>query len=274
MDAALDCIIHEARTQQDACARYMAQHPELTRSQAVAALYAAIERSAWALLVAPELWALACEWWTIARIEGYIERLNARADTIAAAIDQPETLLLVEMEGASERIDGEGNVYRTIKTGPDVLSVRVKALSDVSGTLGKLEAELARARARYVRCVELYQDSLIAIADMPPVEQARALLRQQWTEQHKAGMRAQLSLAEQPRALIGCDPALLMGELEALQSAKRQALARRDHAAVGVLGAEIRELTRATTGPAAMPDEAQDEAELARLEAERAAGRI
>lgn len=235
------------------------------------AVYRVITSSGWALLVAPELWAVFVAHLAMAQIEGWIDDQEADIKHLRKAYRKPETLLLIEMESTKAKLGGDDQVYRTIKTGTDPGSVRLKALSDARGVLVKLQQSRAAAHKTLLERVQDYQDSLIAIADMPPAEQARAILRQQWTEQHKAGMRAQLSLAEQPRALIGCDPALLMGELEV---ARRQALARRDHAAVGVLGAEIRELTRATMGPAAMPDEEQDEADLARLEADRAAGRI
>lgn len=272
---ALDAILYQCRTQQSAVDRYMAERPGLSRDDATRGLWTAIESSGWALLVAPGLWAVFVAHLAIAQIEGWIADQEADIKHLRKAYRKPETLLLIEMESTKAKLGDDDQVYRTIKTGTDPGSVRLKALSDARGVLVKLQQSRAAAHKTFLERVQDYQDSLIAIADMPPAEQARAILRQQWTEQHKAGMRAQLSLAEQPRALIGADPARLMNELDALQTAHRKALAAGDAAAVATFGAEIREIEQrqqddARTAASKITDE-DDAAELARLRLEQGA---
>lgn len=152
------------------------------------AVYAVLERSGWALLVAPELWAAYQEWLACWRLEDDLARLRRHRDLVGRQMRKPKHWRVVEVDTGKVRAkpatdDADAEMYGEIKVGPDVLSVRAAAYAKLAAEITRAEAEYARGRARFVKSVQAYQRRLADVNGMEAPSKARAILaRQAWLE--------------------------------------------------------------------------------------------
>lgn len=192
----------------------------MTHYEACAALGEAVASLGWALLVAPELYLCLCAWWRIQRITDDLEVARDTRDRLKGAIDEPETLLIVETSKEDQPLRfADDAVVRVLKVGPDILSVRAKALFDGSSTIFKGEDALARAEAAFDAAVHRYQRSLEDVSAMTPQQQAARLMRLTYQAGNFEVARALLTFKAE-----GGDPASaatdeeLRAELEGLRA--------------------------------------------------------
>jgi hypothetical protein len=253
-----------------------------------------IRASRWAIMAAPDIYLLVSEWMQVQRID------DAERDLIES---RARVMLgLRDLDPDPDEPDGDDKKPQkpAASMGPDLLSVRASTVTKsieahvklATGRLKLHESLQRRIAAVSWRLNELRQGALsveaardavigyMASSD-PRLEVALAMPRV-WSAPPKLVLSRTADGLEyldpttrrpETEAIERILPALTT-ELDQLRAARTRALAAGDFGDVVRLGAEIRESTRATTGPTAPPSEQDDEADLARLEADRAAGRI
>lgn len=177
--AAIDALIFFARTQGDAKARYreLVHDPDLTDAQVNAALWAALDRHEWTMLLAPELWAAYLEWQSCQRLEHDLDRhrdvLGQAQTAVGHAMSDP---FLIGPEG--------GQVA-------DIVPTRVSAYAKVAAEVTRAEAEYARARNRFVKCAYAVLRRRALAEEWPRDERLRIMLRQQaWLDGEVATVHA------------------------------------------------------------------------------------
>lgn len=170
-------LILGAKTARAAIER-VSQATGLDQEQADQAIGDAVEKGGWTLLVAPELWLVLEEHFTTQRLANDLEVLREARNTVAQALQDPETLEVVEMskEDQPTRL-AEGVLVRTIKVGPDVLSARAGGLAKLSAEITRAEQALSRSREALQRYVYAYQARVADVAAMGLREQAAEILR-------------------------------------------------------------------------------------------------
>lgn len=198
-----DAAIHAlttAQTERQALDLLITAHP-MSVYEARVALGQAVADLGWALLVAPELYLCLSAWWRVQRIADDLEVARDTRDRLAKGLAEPRVMVVVETRTGKVVARPEGLIGET-KVGPDLLSVRSKALFDGSNTIFKGEDALARAELAFQAAVARYQRSLKKFRDMPPQQQAAELMQITYVEGHHEVARALLTFKAE-----GGDPA-------------------------------------------------------------------
>lgn len=206
---ALDAILHQCRTHESALTVYMERCPGLTKVEATAGLWTAIEHSGWALLVAPELWAVAGEWYDIAQYDDDLRRLRAMRNFVMRQTREPSTWRVVEIDTGKVRArpptdDMAMEFYSEIKVGPDVLSVRSSAVAKLAAEITRAMEARARARGRFVKAVLAYQRRLEVVQGWDNPKKAKEILsKQAWIEGELAVFASLQATGEPPKDEAG-----------------------------------------------------------------------
>ena len=198
--------LHNTRSRDAAIAVYTAAEVAAgreapTSAEAIIGANAVFYDSIWPLLIAPELWAAYEEWLALRRLADYIERLNQGAELISAGLHKPATMVVMEVK-TGKVVRHEQGLIGERKSGPDLASVRLGALSDATATLARVEDALARARARFLKMCYAYKARLDAVKKMTPAEQHAALKERALIEDEKALAFAIMSSEETPATAI------------------------------------------------------------------------
>ena len=219
---AIHAIIYRAQTRGNAIealqqARTDAGLEPLTRDEAQAALWAELKSCGWALLTAPELHAAYEEWQACLRLEDDLGKLRDDIELLRAAYREPRTMVLIEVKTDTVKESRAGLIGER-KIGPDVGSVRLRAIADSTAVVSKLEDAYARARSRFLKAVGNYQRSLYEIEGLPVTEVYRRIMARAWKD-------GELDIAR--AAIPAGEPALKSGAVETVMASLSRRLSER-----------------------------------------------
>ena len=193
-----------AQTYHQAIANVREQDKALDDASAWQEIGRVVQAAGWALLVAPELWLCLSRWWAIQRLGDDLEGMREDRELLHRVIREPEILTIVEMSKDDQpvRVSSDGGIFRILKTGPDILSVRVGALANLENAITKKEEALGRAEERFGRATEAYRRKLEDIADLTPIQQTRRLLTMHLEERDLTGARALVETMQTARKAL------------------------------------------------------------------------
>lgn len=223
-----------------------------------------VRSCAWSILAAPDIYLLVSEWTQIRRLDDAEQDLIESRVRLMTGIRDPEAVTLIELKGPPDKADTDGDVYRTIKTGPDVLSVRASALTKAVEAHVKLATgrmKLHESLNRRIQAVVWRLDALrskristdqardILIGYMastdPRLEVALAFPRvyaASGTPKRDPGTGEAIDPRTGRLESESIEHALpaVMVELDQLRAARQRALSAGDFGAAVALGAEVR----------------------------------